>query len=142
MVTSLSQAGSATLANRWPVVLCVDDDPNIIASMERSFYPYEIKFDRAYHGMQGIMTAVTIRPDVILTDLQMPLATGEELIECLTRNPITQNTPMIVITGRQGAKLTSRLRQLGVIAVMGKPVQFESLLEELSKVIDVKRRRR
>ncbi len=41
----------------WPRILFVDDDPNIVAAMERNFRPYKVRLTRAYHGMQGIMSA-------------------------------------------------------------------------------------
>ena len=124
----------------WPTVLCVDDDPNVASAMQRNFRPYRIQLECAFHGMQGIMAAVTEPPDVIITDLQMPLASGEELIECLGRNPSTLNTPVIVITGRPDARLTADLKQYGVISLLTKPLAFDDLLQQLSYVIDVELR--
>ena len=115
-------------------ILIVDDDPAFVATMERNFRPYKVELKRAYHGMQGIMNAVTNPPDLIITDLQMPLTSGEEMIDCISRNPVTHATPIIITTGRTSAKLTHRLRCLGVVAVLNKPFQFSELLQAISNV--------
>lgn len=124
----------------WPTLLAVDDDPSCIAGLERSFRPYMLNLQRAYHGMQGIVDAVAQHPDVILTDLQMPLASGEELIECLTRNPATSGTPIIVLTGHPARTLTPEMQQMGVAAVLHKPQQFDELLDILGSFIDIELR--
>lgn len=121
----------------WPRVLFVDDDPNVVAAMERNLRPYKVRLSRAYHGMQGIMSAVTEKPNVIVTDISMPLATGDELIECIATNPATLKTPIVVLTGRNAVTLTSRLKQLNVAAVLHKPLHFEHLLCELQRLVHI-----
>ena len=131
------ERGIGFKSEQWPSILCVDDDPSCVASLERNFRPYKIKLQRAYHGMQGIVTAVAQSPDLILTDLHMPLATGEELIECLNRNPATTGTPIVAITGHPARELTPAFESLGVRKVLHKPLQFQELLEEISDLIAV-----
>lgn len=124
----------------WPRILFVDDDPSIVAAMERNFRPFKVRLSRAYHGMQGIMSAVTEKPNLIITDMSMPLASGDELIECLARNPNTSKTPIIVLTGNMSITLTSRLKQLDVLAVLHKPLDFDHLLVEINQLIHLTRR--
>lgn len=119
----------------WPRILYVDDDPNIVASMERNFHRYCVSLVCAYHGMQGIWLAATERPDLIITDLTMPMASGEELIDCLAAHPATHGTPIIVLTGNQNARLTASMRHSGVVAVFHKPLQVPELLRTVSEHI-------
>lgn len=133
VVPTTSHSGLRDIA--WPRILFVDDDPNIVAAMERNFRPYKVRLTRAYHGMQGIMSAVTEKPNVIITDIAMPLASGEELIECLATNPATVKTPIVVLTGRSAVTLTARLRSLNVAAVLHKPLNFEHLLRGLEQLV-------
>ncbi len=39
-----------------PVVLFVDDDPHLISAMQRSFRPYRVQLEVAFHGMQGVVS--------------------------------------------------------------------------------------
>ncbi len=118
-------------------VLCVDDDPNVLAAMQRSFRRFPIELHCAYHGMQGIVEAVSRRPDLIITDLKMPLASGEELIDCLSRNPATTHTPIVVLTGQAVSRKATRSLGSGVHEVLEKPLVFDDLLEAISGWIDV-----
>ncbi len=129
-------------SKREPIVMVVDDDPSIISAMQRNFHPYRVQLQVAFHGMQGIVNAVSIKPDVIVTDLQMPFASGDELISCLSRHPSTTGVPIIVITGKPGATLTSRFWQMGVKSVLGKPLHFDTLVEELKREIPMESRSR
>ncbi len=113
----------------WPRILYVDDDPNIVASIERHLHRYRVSLTCAYHGMQGIWLAATEKPDLIITDLAMPMASGEELIECLASHPATHGTPIIVLTGNQSARLTASLRQNGVVSVLHKPLNALELID-------------
>lgn len=119
----------------WPRILYVDDDPNIVASMERHFHRYKVSLVCAYHGMQGIWLAATERPDLIITDLTMPMASGEELIDCLAAHPATQGTPIIVLTGNQSARLNASLRHNGVVGVFHKPLNVQELLRTVAEHI-------
>ena len=126
--------------HKAPVVLFVDDDPHLISAVQRSFRRYRVKLEVAFHGMQGVVSAVEIRPDVIVTDLQMPFATGDELVECLSKHPSTAGVPIVIVTGRPGVTLTAKYRRLGVHCVLAKPLRFEDLLCELKSLITIESR--
>ncbi|MFO1064835.1 MAG: response regulator [Pirellulales bacterium] len=124
----------------WPSILYVDDDPNIISSMERFFHRYRVRLECAYHGMQGIWLAATHPPDLIITDLTMPLASGEELIDCLAAHPATRETPIVVLSGRNNVRLNAKLKTSGVIEVLQKPVAFETLFNLVSRIVPLQER--
>ncbi len=131
---SASESGSDSRAD-WPRILYVDDDPNIVASMERHFHRYRVSLVCAYHGMQGIWLAATEKPSLIITDLTMPMASGEELIDCLASHPATKGTPIIVLTGNQSCRLTASLRHNGVVHVFHKPLNAQELIKAVSQYI-------
>lgn len=120
--------------------MIVDDDPSMIAAMQRNFHPYRVHLQIAFHGMQGIVNAVSMKPDLIITDLQMPFASGDELICCLSRHPSTTGVPIIVLSGKPGASLTTRLWDMGVRAVLAKPLDFDDLLSEIQREFPIDRK--
>lgn len=132
----IEDAGSV-LGPQEPCILFVDDDPLLVSSMQRCFHPYNVRLEVAFHGMQGLINAVDVRPDVIVTDLYMPFASGDEFIARLARHPSTHGVPIIVVTGKSGAVLTSRLRRLGVKRVLSKPLRFGELLTELQLFVPI-----
>ncbi len=118
---------------RPPTILCVDDDPNVSASIARSMHDWGVEVLRAYNGMQGFWTVVTTLPDAVVADLSMPNGTGVELIECITRNAKTAPIPVIVLTGDHDDAVREDLRELGVSAVLRKPTSSRRLLWELAR---------
>ena len=125
---------------RTPRVLLVEDDLCIISSIQRNLRPYRIELEVAFHGFHGVSEALSFKPDLVVTDLQMPLASGEELMQCLAHIPRTRSVPIIVITGRPGVTFSRRMKELGVVALLAKPIPFETLFGEIGKIVCVERR--
>lgn len=139
-ITPLDENAQNWVRKRPPRVLLVEDDLCIISSIQRNLRPYRIDLEVAFHGFQGVSEALSFEPDLVITDLQMPLASGEELMQCLAHIPRTRNVPIIVITGRPGVSFTRRMKELGVVSVLAKPIPFETLLSEIGKKVRIERR--
>lgn len=118
-------------------ILCIDDDPHVTDALARRFYPYDIRVLRAFHGMQGLWMAAEERPDLIVTDLQMPRGRGDDLIRCLKANPLTAKIPVLVITGVHDAGTASQLLSLGAEDVLFKPVDFRELLARVNDLLRI-----
>ncbi|MCU0713639.1 MAG: response regulator [Pirellula sp.] len=132
---STHQSNRVSSSHSRPSVLLVDDDPYVIAAMQRNLHPYDIDLHVAFHGFQGVTEALACEPDLVITDLQMPVANGIELMQCLSHIPKTRSVPIIIITGRHNMTLSKRLRSLGVEAILEKPVSFEVLSKQISQFI-------
>lgn len=122
-------------APRRPKVLVIDDEPRVIDAIKRRLAAYAVDVLEGYHGLHGIWRGVTERPDVVITDIKMPHARGEEVIECLRRNPSTSAAPIFVLTGAAEAGLERRLRERGVVEYFAKPADLDELIGALSKYI-------
>ncbi len=115
-------------------LLWVDDDPHLAAGFERRLHRYGVELIHAFDGMQGYWMAASLKPDAIVTDLQMPNCPGEDLVECLRLNRQLSGIPTIVVSGHVTPPARKKLLQLGVEAVLEKPASLEDLLEELQKL--------
>jgi len=135
LISETVQAGQIV-----PKVLCIDDDPNISEALARRLHNYDIEVVRAFHGMHGYWLAVTEAPDVIITDLQMPLGAGEHIIECLKRNSETESIPIIVLTGKCDPGLEAKMLHLGAEHFLLKPASFDEILDKLSLHISLSKR--
>ncbi len=120
-----------------PRVLCVDDDPDISQMIEVVLRNYQVDLIRNFSGQQGIWNAISAKPDVIITDLQMQHGSGEELIECVRRNPTTSSIPIIVLSSNACLGTDRRLYKLGVNQFIQKPVHFTKLVEEIARFIHI-----
>ena len=124
-----------------PKILVVDDDPNITRALWRRFRAVGIEVIRSHHGKEGMVLAMTERPDVIITDYKMPGISGERLLMNLKYNDVTRNIPVIMVTGVTvgGGEDYALKRQVlgpgGAVSFMNKPLDFEALLMELRRHI-------
>ena len=139
-ITESTNSVRRSEARSRPQILLVDDDPSIIAGLQRNFQAYNVDLHVAFHGFQGVSEALAWEPDLVITDLQMPFATGEELMQCLSHIPKTRCVPIIVITGRAGVTLSKRIKSLGVTAVLEKPILFDVLLSHIAEYVHVEKR--
>jgi chemosensory pili system protein ChpA (sensor histidine kinase/response regulator) len=86
---------------------------------------------QARDGMEalGLLTADAPRPDVILSDIEMPRMDGFELTSAIRADPVLGETPIVLITSRSGEKHRSRAFDLGVDDYLVKPFQESDLVD-------------
>jgi DNA-binding response OmpR family regulator len=124
-----------------PVVLCIDDDPQISETIALRLQPYDVEVLRAYHGTHGMWLAMTHGPDLIITDMNMPQGNGIHIVEYVKNNSDTCNTPIIVLTGQRKPELEASARRLGVSHFLTKPVHFDSFVAVIREFIPLKERK-
>ncbi|QDU54168.1 response regulator [Aeoliella mucimassa] len=116
-------------------VLVVDDDSKVIDGMKRCLKRYNIEVIEGYHGVHGIWRTITERPDIIITDICMPLVNGEEVVRCLRNNQTTSSSPIIVLTGLEESHWKKKMLGLGVDAYFTKPVDSEELVQVIASLV-------
>lgn len=70
----------------------------------------------------------TVRPGVILLDLNMPRMDGREALKVIKSNPLIRDIPIVVFTTSQAEEDIYKSYQLGVNSFITKPVTFDSLI--------------
>lgn len=123
-----------------PIILCIDDDPQITETIQVRLQDYEVDVRTAGHGMHGYYEAMAEKPDLIITDIRMPQGMGDYVIECLRNNTERREVPVIVLSGQRDQQLKKRLQQLGVEAFISKPAHFEQLRKAIEKYIPLHKR--
>lgn len=134
-------AGDNDAGEGKPVLLLVEDNEDvasyIMASMSAHYH-----IVRAANGQAGIDQALEGIPDLILTDVMMPLKDGYELCDALKNSPATSHIPIVMLTARAGTNdRISGLRR-GADAYLTKPFQREELEVVLSNLLESRRRLR
>jgi CheY-like chemotaxis protein len=82
------------------VALVVDDSMLIRYTVCRSLEERGYTVESATNGMEALQILARVRPDLVVTDMQMPKMSGSELITALKQNPETANIPIIIVAGR------------------------------------------
>ncbi|MBN2473093.1 MAG: response regulator [Pirellulales bacterium] len=118
-----------------PVVLCVDDDPDVSRAIAVRLRQYGVDVVRAFSGTQGFWMGLDYRPDVIIIDLRMPEGEGDYLFGRFQSHALTKDVPVIVLTGVTNPGVKRQMLSLGAAAYLTKPVVFDELLRELRPYI-------
>ena len=82
----------------------------------------------ATNSGQGIGKALTERPDLILTDLNLPDMTAVEAITTLKKIPFTSGIPIVVLTAETARQLKTKAIRAGAAEYLLKPISARDLL--------------
>ena len=116
-------------------VLVVDDEIHIVhvVSIKLRNNGYEVI--TAENGAEAFKIACEEKPDVIVTDFQMPGMTGLEMIEAMRQRPDMSEVPVIMLTARGFAIEESQKQQLRISECMSKPFSPKELLRTVEDVL-------
>ncbi len=108
-------------------VLVVDDDPWILRMVTATLEKRNFVVDTARDGQQALVRANAAAPNLVITDVMMPVMDGWTFVQQLRRLPKLASIPVLFLTAL--GKDEARLRQLGLGArdVLSKPFRFEDL---------------
>ena len=82
------------------VALVVDDSMLIRYTVCRFLEERGFAVESATNGLEALQILERVRPDLIVTDMQMPKMSGTELITAVRKNPETASIPIIIVAGR------------------------------------------
>ncbi|HEY6338295.1 MAG TPA: response regulator [Candidatus Sulfotelmatobacter sp.] len=85
------------------VALVVDDSMLIRYTVGRLLESHGFSVESAGNGVEALEILSRMRPDMIVTDLQMPKMTGQELIAALKGRRETAQIPIIIVASRASA---------------------------------------
>lgn len=86
------------------------------------------------NSRQGIRKALTDRPDLILTDLNLPDMTAIETIRILKKIPFTSGIPIVVLTAETARELKTKALKAGAAEYILKPVPPRDVLRVVRKL--------
>jgi CheY-like chemotaxis protein len=110
------------------MVLVVDDDLSTRVVLRMILERAGHVVVEAEHGEAALARISPTPPDIVVTDLTMPVLTGAELIERLRAEPATVSIPIVVVSGDLSA--ARALHAAGLVeAVVTKPFAAAELAE-------------
>jgi two-component system alkaline phosphatase synthesis response regulator PhoP len=116
-------------------VLIVDDEIHIVHVVAIKLRNNGYDVISAENGVQAFKLVQEEKPDVVVTDFQMPVMNGMELIEKLRQDKATESLPVILLTARGFAITDEQEQQLQVSAVLSKPFSPKDLLRNIEDVL-------
>jgi len=122
-----------------PLALIVEDSYDVVLYL-RELLEKDFNIVVAYDGAEGIEKAISLIPDVVLSDVMMPEKDGLELCETLKTDERTSHIPIILATAK--ASVEDRLTGLrrGADAYLSKPFNQEELSIYLQNFIHLRKK--
>jgi DNA-binding response OmpR family regulator len=125
---------SATLDGKR--VLLVDDDNDILTSMQAAFEPTGATIDTANNGNKAVELVEKTQPDLVVLDMMLPGRSGFLVLEKIkARKPSNSKPFVIMITGNQGARHKMYAESLGVSEYFNKPVKLDKLIASAERLL-------
>jgi CheY-like chemotaxis protein len=106
-------------------ILIVDDEKPMREFLSTAFEQWGHRVLQAWHGRQALNLLATDgnRPDLIISDVMMPLVGGVELCRTLKANPATAQIPIVLMSAAHARASTGA----GADAVIAKPFDLDAL---------------
>ncbi|WP_151742797.1 MULTISPECIES: Hpt domain-containing protein [unclassified Acinetobacter] len=120
------------------LIMIVDDSVTVRKVTSRLLERQGYDVVTAKDGVDAIEQLETVKPDLMLLDIEMPRMDGFEVSNLVRHHEIHRDLPIIMITSRTGEKHRERALSLGVNQYMGKPFQEEALLENIESLLTVR----
>jgi len=122
-------------------VLVVDDDDDIRQLCAHILRARGFEVDEASDGRRALAAARLHRPDLLLSDLNMPALNGFELAEALQADETTRSVPLVFVSGDDTRANRSEAERLGAFAFVTKPFDPRALATVVADAIGSRRAR-
>ena len=109
-------------------VLVVDDHHDTSFSLCRMLKTQGYEVEHAVDGLVGLNSATRERPDLIVTDVQMPRMDGLEMIRRLRQSGDELRSVPIIVISSYGRRLAQDAKDAGADEFLSKPIDLDKLL--------------
>lgn len=113
-----------------PLVLVVDDDPDILDAICDILEGEGYRVARARHGGEALERVAAEEPAIILLDLMMPVMDGLAFAQALRQLPDRQRIPIVVISADGNPQ---RAASIGAVGYLAKPFDIDALLAQVAQ---------
>ena len=118
-----------------PKVLIVDDDPNILLSLEFLLSKNNYQVFVARNGMEALAIIEKEIPDVVLLDIMMPDLDGYLVCEFIRKNDAYKHAKVIFLSARSKESDIEKGYQMGADLYIVKPFSTRTLLEKITEFV-------
>lgn len=116
-------------------ILIVDDEPNIVMTLEYTFKKNNFEVFIARDGQEALDLLKTNFPDVIILDVMMPMVDGFATLEQIRTNNNLKHTKVMFLSAKNKASDIEKGLALGADAYMTKPFSIKKIVEQVNNLL-------
>jgi len=118
-------------------ILIVDDEPNIVISLEFLMKREGFLVVVAVDGEEALQKIAELEPDLVLLDVMMPLKSGFEVCQEVRANPAWAAIKIIMLTAKGRDTEVHKGMALGADAYVTKPFSTKDLVTKVRSVLEL-----
>jgi CheY-like chemotaxis protein len=118
-----------------PVVLIIDDQKSILTLLTALFEPMGYQVMTATDGAAGLALAEMRTPDIVLLDWHLPRASGQEVLDELRADPVTERVPVVVLSGESVTPEPGEGVAEERVTYLNKPFDLSALVSIVDRMI-------
>jgi DNA-binding response OmpR family regulator len=116
-------------------IVLVDDEPNIIMSLEYTFKKNNFEVFIARDGQEALDILKTEQPDIIILDVMMPYVDGYATLEAIKKNEKLKKCKVIFLSAKNKEVDIEKGMQMGADAYVTKPFSVKKLVEQVNELL-------
>ena len=117
-------------------ILLVDDEPMVLRVMRNALEREGFQVDVAVDGIEAWEKIKASRPDVLVTDIEMPRLSGQELCQLIQENLPDREFPIFVSTSLTALEHREWSKDISNLIFLEKPISVRKLRGEIAKFGD------
>lgn len=117
-------------------ILIVDDEPNIVMTLEYTFKKLDFEVFIARDGSEAIQILDTYTPDAVLLDIMMPNIDGYQTLEYIKSKDTLSHTKVIFLTAKNRASDMEKGLALGADKYLTKPFSVKRVVAEIQELLE------
>ena len=118
-------------------ILVVEDSPTVATVVQAALVKQGYNVILASDGIEALKLTLTHRPQLVITDAQMPRLDGHGLLRAIKANPITAMIPVIMLTGRASTEEEQKALEAGFFDFIPKPVQPLRVVSRVNRALEL-----
>ena len=116
------------------LILTVDDSASMRMLLKTSLTAQGYRIEGANDGEHGLERMHEVKPDLLITDINMPKMDGFELIEAVRKTAEFKGTPILVLSTEFSDEKKTRAREAGATGWITKPFDADRLGAAIRRV--------
>ena len=117
-------------------ILIVDDEPNIVMTLEYTFKKSNYEVFIARDGQEALDILKTNFPDIIILDIMMPMVDGFATLEQIRKDANLQHTKVMFLSAKNKESDVEKGLALGADAYMTKPFSIKKVVEKVEELLE------
>jgi len=116
-------------------ILIVDDEPNIVMSLEYTFKKNGFEVYIARDGSEALEILNQVVPDVLILDIMMPKVDGFETLKQIKENRLLSSIKVVFLTAKNKASDIEKGLKLGADKYLTKPFSIKKIVSEINELL-------